>query len=100
MRVRVQTSPLGMCLRILSLLVLGGVAAIVTEHSEWFQTVKATQQQTAVPQPSPAPAPAPVPAPKPSTVKLAAPLPAHTTPPGWSNIGGIMLPPPGYNDTQ
>lgn len=98
MQVRVKTTPLGMCFRILSLLILGGVAAIVTEHSSWFQTVSATtQQQTAAPQPSPAPAP--LPTPKASVAKLAVAVPSvHAVPPGWMDLGGILIPPPGYND--
>lgn len=102
MRVRLQTSPLGMCARIVTLVVVGGLAAVVVEHSDWYQMNVATPQQTAaVTQPAPAPAPTPVPTPTAAkATAVALPLaPAASTPPGWTNFLGILIPPPGWNDT-
>lgn len=102
MRVRLHTTPVGMCFRIVSLVILGGFALAVTQQTDWYKTNVETQQQqpAAVAQPVPAPAPVPVAAAAPATaVHHSAPYPAAgTTPPGWTNFMGILIPPPGYND--
>jgi hypothetical protein len=99
MRVRLHTSPVGMFLRVAGVFALGGATFLVVEQSDWRAGVgevgKVAQQ---VSEPTPSTSPSPTAAPKPS------PPPAHVAqsdaalPPGWINIGGITLPPSGYND--
>lgn len=96
MRVRVQTSPLGMCLRIAGIFLLGGVTSLFVEHSDWLAGVRGAAQQMSVPIPA-APTAPPTAAPKPSSASPAA-RPKNVPPSGWMNIGGILIPPPGYND--
>jgi hypothetical protein len=100
MQVRLKTSPLGMCFRIISLLILGGLAAVVFEHGDWYQAKVAARQPAAVVQPAPTPVAVPAVALAPAPVKATVHRPSAATPPGWTNFAGIHIPPPGWNDTH
>lgn len=101
MRVRVQTSPLGMCLRIVGLLIVGGLMVVVVQQTDWYKA-NVTRQQPATTQPAPEaiPSPSPAPSPAPTVVKAVARPPAAATPSGWTNILGILIPPPGCGETN
>lgn len=95
MRVRLQTSPLGMCFRIAGLFLLGGAVSLVVEHSDWLAGVRGAAEQVTAPTPTATPTAAPKPSPSPSAVVA---HPKGAPPSGWMNLGGIMIPPQGYND--
>lgn len=97
MRVRVQTTPLGMCFRIAGIFLLGAVASLVVEHSDWLAGVRGATKQMSVPIPAPATPTATPPRPSATRAAVAA-HPKGTLPSGWTNLGGILIPPPGYND--
>jgi hypothetical protein len=103
MQVRLKTSPIGMCFRIISLLILGGLAAVLIQQTDWYKTNAVVRQPAAVVQPAPAAVPAPVPAAvvlAPAPVKATVHRPSAATPPGWINFMGILIPPSGWNDTH
>jgi len=92
MRVQVKTTLGGLVFRTGLTFVLGGAAALIAQDKGWFDSYTLpTPTVTA-----PATPTVPTPTPRPTTPKASDPA----EPPVWTNIGGIVIPPPGWNDTH